>query len=313
MEAPGLDKLTDEMLLGKHGALVDKVVADFRARGIDPDQEDIVNAINAMINPMRHNYTGMNPIAQRPVQGRGPATAEMQSWRDEARMSGLPETVVTKHPDDWKAQHQRDYLLDTAPEQRAPFAQDWQMQELEDRRRRAVQGKAAGGMMYSPRDMQAEMMVRGYAGGGQTQGPTQEDIVNYIRGGGSRMDNSADEMMMRAYERRQPSMSEYKASPRERISSLGQDFLERSGMPRYNARKTANTVVGGPASTLPGGFGLADIAMLNPAGAMAVAPMYAAETGHYIGKGEPVSAGMSALGMLPMAGPIRKAYRGFNQ
>jgi hypothetical protein len=228
-------------------------------------------------------------------------------------MSGLPETVVTKHPDDWKAQHQRDYLLDTAPEQRAPFAQDWQMQELEDRRRRAVQGKAAGGMMYSPRDMQAEMMVRGYAGGGQTQGPTQEDIVNYIRGGGSRMDNSADEMMMRAYERRQPSMSEYKASPRERISSLGQDFLERSGMPRYNARKTANTVVGGPASTLPGGFGLADIAMLNPAGAMAVAPMYAAETGHYIGKGEPVSAGMSALGMLPMAGPIRKAYRGFNQ
>lgn len=314
MEAPGLDKLTDEMLLGKHGALVDKVVADFRARGIDPDQEDIVNAINAMINPMRHNYTGMNPIAQRPVQGRGPATAEMQSWRDEARMSGLPETVVTKHPDDWKAQHQRDYLLDTAPEQRAPFAQDWQMQELEDKRRRAVQGKAAGGMMYSPRDMQAEMMVRGYAGGGYTQdSPTQEDIVNYIRGGGSRMDNSADEMMMRAYERRQPSMSEYKASPKERISSLGQDFLEKQGMGRYKARKTADTVVGGPASNLPGGFGLADIAMLNPAGAMAVAPMYAAETGHYIGKGEPVSAGMSALGMLPMAGPIRKAYRGFNQ
>ena len=314
MEGPGLDKLTDEMLLGKHGALVDKVVADFRARGIDPDQEDIVNAINAMINPMRHNYTGMNPIAQRPVQGRGPATAEMNAWRDEARMSGLPETVVTKHPDDWKAQHQRDYLLDTAPEQRAPFAQDWQMQELEDKRRRAVQGKAEGGMMYSPRDMQAEMMVRGYAGGGYTQdSPTQEDIVNYIRGGNTRMDNSADEMMMRAYENRQPSMSEYKASPRERISSLGQDFLERSGMPRYKARKTANTVVGGPASNLPGGFGLADIAMLNPAGAMAVAPMYAAETGHYIGKGEPVSAGMSSLGMLPMAGPIRKAYKGFNQ
>jgi hypothetical protein len=315
MEAPGLDKLTDEMLMGKHGALVDKVVADFRARGIDPDQEDIVNAINAMINPMRHNYTGMNPIAQRPAQpgGGGRPSAEMQSWRDEARMSGLPETVVTKHPSDWKPQQQRDYLLDTEPAQRAPFAQDWQMQELEDRRRRAVQGKAAGGMMYSPRDMQAEMMVRGYNQGGQTQGPTQEDIVNYIRGGGTRMDNSADEMMMRSYENRQPSMSEYKASPKERISSLGQDFLERAGMPRYKARKTANTVVGGPASNLPGGFGLADIAMLNPAGAMAVAPMYAAETGHYIGKGEPVSAGMSSLGMLPVAGPIRKAYKGFNQ
>ena len=313
LEGPGIEKLTDEMLLGKHGALVDKVVADFKARGIEPDKEDVVNAINAMINPMRHNYTGTNPIAQRPMQGRGPATAEMNAWRDEARMSGLPETVVTKHPSDWKPQQQRDYLLDTEPAQRAPFAQDWQMQELEDKRRRAMQGKAEGGYMQSPRDMQAEMMVRGYAGGGQTQGPTQEDILNYIRSGGSRMGTSAEEVLMRNMERREPSISEYKASPKERISSLGQDFLERQGMGRYKARKMADTAVGGPSSNIPGGFGLADIAMLNPAGAMAVAPMYAAETGHYLGKGEPVSAGMSALGMLPMAQPIRKAYRGFNQ
>jgi hypothetical protein len=313
MEAPGLDKLTDEMLMGKHGALVDKVVADFKARGIEPDQEDIVNAINAMINPMRHNYTGANPIGQRPVQRPGPASAEMNSWRDEARMSGLPEDVVSQNPSHWNAKHQRDYLTDTAPEQRAPFARDWQMEELADKRRRQVQDKAEGGMMYSPRDMQAEMMVRGYAGGGYTQEPTLEDIVNHIRSGGTRMDNSADEAMMQSYERRQPSASEYKASPKERISSLGQDFLERQGMGRYKARKMADTVVGGPSSNLPGGFGLADIAMLNPAGAMAVAPMYAAETGHYLGKGDPVSAGMSSLGMLPMAQPIRKAYRGFNK
>ena len=168
-------------------------------------------------------------------------------------------------------------------------------------------------MMYSPRDMQAEMMVRGYAGGGQTQEPTLEDIVNHIRGGGTSMGNSADEMMMQNYERRQPSMSEYKASPKERISSLGQDFLERQGMGRYKARKMADTAIGGPSSNIPGGFGLADIAAIHPAGAMALAPMYAAETGHYLGKGDPVGAGMSSLGMLPMAGPIRKAYRGFNK
>lgn len=313
LEGPGIEKLTDEMLLGKHGALVDKVVADFRARGIDPDKEDIVNAINAMINPMRHNYTGMNPIAQRPMQGRGPATAEMNAWRDEARMSGLPETVVTKHPSDWKPQQQRDYLLDTEPAQRAPFAQDWQMQELEDKRRRAVQGKAEGGYMQSPRDMQAEMMVRGYDQGGMTRQPTMEELTQYIREGGSRMGTSAEEVLMRNMERREPSMSEYKASPRERISSLGQEFLEKSGMGRQKARRMADTVVGGPSSNLPFNFGLADIATLNPAGAMAMAPMYAAETGHYLAKGEPVGAGMSALGMLPMAQPIRKAYRGFNQ
>lgn len=313
LEAPGLDKLTDEMLLGKHGALVDKVVADFRARGIEPDQEDIVNAINAMINPMRHNYTGTNPISQRPMQGRGPATAEMNAWRDEARASGLPESVVTKHPSDWFPKNQRDYLLDTEPAQRQPFAKDWQMEELMDKRRREVQGKAAGGMMYSPRDMQAEMMVRGYAGGGQTQQPTMEELTQYIRGGNSSMDNSADEVFLRGMERREPSMREYKASPRERISSLGQEFLERSGMGRQKARRTADTVVGGPSSNLPFNFGLADIATLNPAGAMAMAPMYASETGHYLAKGEPVGAGMSALGMLPMAQPIRKAYKGFNQ
>lgn len=315
LEGPGLDKLTDEMMLGKHGALVDKVVADFRSRGIEPDKEDIVNAINAMINPMRHNYTGTNPIGLRPPQpgGGGRPSPEMMSWRDEARMSGLPETVVTKHPSDWKPQNQRDYLLDTEPAQRAPFAQDWQLQELEDKRRRAVQGKAEGGMMYSPRDMEAEMLVRGYDKGGMTRQPTMEELTAYIREGGSRMPTSAEEVLMRNIERREPSASEYKASPRERISSLGQEFLERAGMGRYKARKTADTVVGGPSSNLPGGFGLADIATLNPAGAMALAPMYASETGHYIGKGEPVAAGMSSLGMLPMAQPIRKAYRGFNQ
>jgi hypothetical protein len=319
LEGPGIDKLTDEMLLGKHGALVDKVVADFRARGIDPDQEDIVNAINAMINPMRHNYTGANPIAQRPVQGRGPATAEMNAWRDEARMSGLPETVVTKHPDDWKAQHQRDYLLDTAPEQRAPFAKDWQMQELEDRRRRAVQGKAAGGMMYSPRDMQAEMMVRGYNQGGYTQDPpTQADVVNMIRRGESRFPNAYDEAIVRSKEdteaKKEPRMSEYEPTPRERISSLGSGMLEKVGIRRPIARRAADTIVGGPSSNIPGGWGAMDIAAFaSPPIAMMQAPMFAAEAGQNYRQGNYGGAAMSALGALPLVGPIRKAYRGFNQ
>jgi hypothetical protein len=319
MEAPGLDKLTDEMLLGKHGALVDKVVADFKARGIEPDQEDIVNAINAMINPMRHNYTGMNPIAQRPMQGRGPATAEMNAWRDEARMSGLPETVVTKHPDDWKAQHQRDYLLDTAPEQRAPFAQDWQMQELEDRRRRAVQGKAEGGYMQSPRDMQAEMMVRGYNQGGYTQDPpTQQDIVNMIRRGDSRFPNAYDEAIVRSMEdteaKKEPRMSEYEPTPRERISSLGSGMLEKVGIRRPIARRAADTIVGGPSSNIPGGWGAMDIAAFaSPPIAMMQAPMFAAEAGQNYRQGNYGGAAMSALGALPLVGPIRKAYKGFNQ
>jgi hypothetical protein len=319
LEGPGLEKLTDEMLLGKHGALVDKVVADFRARGIEPDQEDIVNAINAMINPMRHNYTGMNPIAERPMQGRGPATAEMNAWRDEARMSGLPETVVTKHPSDWKPQQQRDYLLDTEPAQRAPFAQDWQMQELEDKRRRAVQGKAEGGYMQSPRDMQAEMMVRGYNQGGYTQDPpTQQDIVNMIRRGDSRFPNAYDEAIVRSMEdteaKKEPRMSEYEPTPRERISSLGSGMLEKVGIRRPIARRAADTIVGGPSSNIPGGWGAMDIAAFaSPPIAMMQAPMFAAEAGQNYRQGNYGGAAMSALGALPLVGPIRKAYKGFNQ
>lgn len=320
LEGPGLDKLTDEMLLGKHGALVDKVVADFRARGIDPDQEDIVNAINAMINPMRHNYTGTNPIAQRPSQpgGGGRPSAEMQSWRDEARASGLPESVVTKHPSDWFPKNQRDYLLDTEPAQRAPFAKDWEMEELMDKRRRAVQGKAEGGMMHSPRDMQAEMMVRGYNSGGYTQTPTLEELTAYIRSGGTGYENSVDEVLMRSMEnaeaRKEPKMSKYDPTPRERISSLGSDMLEKVGIRRPIARRAADTIVGGPSSNIPGGWGAMDVAAFaSPPIAMMQAPMFAAEAGQNFRQGKYGDAAMSSLGALPLVGPIRKAYKGFNQ
>jgi hypothetical protein len=323
LEGPGLEKLTDEMLLGKHGALVDKVVADFKARGIEPDKEDVVNAINAMINPMRHNYTGTNPIGMRPPQpgGGGRPTPEMMSWRDEARMSGLPETVVTKHPSDWKPQQQRDYLLDTEPAQRAPFAQDWQLEELMDRRRRQMQGKAAGGMMYSPRDMQAEMMVRGYDKGGQVRQPNMQELTQYIREGRSEYPDSATEVLMRNaektradYDARAPKMSEYEPTPRERISSLGSDMLEKVGIRRPIARRAADTIVGGPSSNIPGGFGALDIAaFVNPAIAMMQAPMFAAEAGQNLRQGDYGGAAMSSLGALPLVGPIRKAYRGFNQ
>lgn len=328
LEGPGLDKLTDEMLLGKHGALVDKVVADFRARGIEPDQEDIVNAINAMINPMRHNYTGTNPIAQRPSQpgGGGRPSAEMQSWRDEARMSGLPESVVTKHPSDWFPKNQRDYLLDTAPEQRAPFAKNWQLEELKDKRRREVEGKAAGGMMYSPRDMQAEMMVRGYDKGGMTrplfgqQPMTQQEFAaEMMRNPFESTDpfeRGVDSVYRKYYsdldKKETSEMRPYNPSPKERIAETGAKFLKKY-MTAPTARRVAANVIGGENSDLPLNFGLADIASFHPAGAMAMAPLYASETGHYIAKEDPFSASMSALGVLPMAQPIRKAYKGFNQ
>ena len=195
------------------------------------------------------------------------------------------------------------------------------MQELEDKRRRAVQGKAEGGMMYSPRDMQAEMMVRGYDQGGMTRQPTMDELTRYIREGGSRMGTSAEEVLMRNaekaktdYEAREPKMSEYDPTPRERISSLGSDMLEKVGIRRPIARRAADTIVGGPSSNIPGGWGAMDIAaFVNPAVAMMQAPMFAAEAGQNYRQGKYGDAAMSSLGALPLVGPIRKAYKGFNQ
>ena len=157
LEAPAMDKISTEILMGKHKDLVRQVEQDFRSKGIIPDQEDIINAVTSMINPMRHNYTGMNPIGQRPMppRGRPSATAEsdMREWRDTARASGLNEKVVAEHPSDWSMKDKQDYLLDTEPGKRGPFAKDWAMEE-----------HASGGMI-SPRDMQAEMLVSGYADG----------------------------------------------------------------------------------------------------------------------------------------------------
>lgn len=133
LEAPAMDKISTEILMGKHKDLVRQVEQDFKERGIVPDQEDIINAVTAMINPMRHNYTGINPIGQRPTppRGRPSATAEseMRQWRDTARASGLPETVVSEHPHEWPMKHKQDYLLDTEPGKRGPFAKDWELGE----------------------------------------------------------------------------------------------------------------------------------------------------------------------------------------
>ena len=181
-------------------------------------------------------------------------------------------------------------------------------------------------MMYSPRDMQAEMMVRGYDQGGRTrplfgQQPLsqQEQAVDLMRNPfefADPLDRGVDSVYQNYYrdlDKKQTSeMRPYNPSPRERIAETGAGFLKKY-MTAPTARRVAANVVGGENSDLPFGLGVADIASLHPAGAMAMAPLYAAETGHYIAKDEPFSAGMSALGMLPMAAPIRKAYRGFNK
>lgn len=298
----------------KFAAEVEQARQSFLARGIEPDEEDLINAVIAARNPMRHNYTGENPIGERPLSDptAGKVSPEMLEWRDRMRAAGQPETLVVKHPSDWKPSAQREYLLDTTPDTRQPFARDWTLEETVDRRRKQVPNKAEGGMMRSPRDMHAELLVNGYDKGGMT-GPAT-GLSKYLDRKSQRGDYYTPETY--AYDVMNTGssdtsgatrISEYNPSPRERIAELGQGFLEKVGIRRPIARRASQTVVGGPSSALPGGFGVLDAAsMFSPGAAMAIAPMYAAETGHSVGRGEPVEAAFNALGMLPAVHFLRR-------
>jgi len=164
LEAPAMDKISTQILLGEHKDLVRQVEQDFRARGIIPDQEDIINAVTAMINPMRHNYTGMNPIGLRPTPPRGRLTreaeVEMNNWRDMARASGLNEKAISERPISWSMKNKQDYLLDTEPGKRGSFAKDWELGEY-----------ASGGMIPSSNPNDSNFSDGGYAGQSANQMP----------------------------------------------------------------------------------------------------------------------------------------------
>lgn len=164
LEAPAMDKISTEILMGKHNDLVRRVEQDFKERGINPDQEDIINAVTAMINPMRHNYTGVNPIGQRPTPPRGRLTAEatneMNDWRDLARASGLNEKTISERPVNWSMKSKQDYLLDTEPGKRGSFAKDWEIGEY-----------ASGGMIPSSNPNDSNFSDGGYAGQMANQPP----------------------------------------------------------------------------------------------------------------------------------------------
>ena len=220
MEMPFVNKLSSEISRGEHQGLIKQVVAEFRARGIDPDEEDILNAVNAMINPLRHNYTGKNPIGERPAPPRGRPTlqaeSEMNRWRDEARASGLPETVVTEHPDIWSGKYREDYLLDVPEERRAPFSKKWKLEE-----------HAAGGMVGYANGGLTDLMTNSAVSMGQAQ-PMMDQAQPMMNTGyqAQPMMNQAQPMMNMGYQA-QPMMNQ--AQPMMNQAQPMMNMVQRRG------------------------------------------------------------------------------------
>jgi hypothetical protein len=109
---------------------------------------------------------------------------------------------------------------------------------------------------------------------------------------------------------------------KERMASGLQAAMESAGSDRYKARQRAQTILGGPNSRLPGGFGVADIgAMVNPVVAAGMIPLYgeaamhdlagvpdAIKRGDYVGAGVDTAFGLADV--IPAVGQGKRVAKG---
>jgi hypothetical protein len=295
---------------------IERARQSFLERGIEPDQEDIINAILADRNAAQHNYLGINPTAERPFNDpkAGKVSPEYLAWQEKMRAAGMPERVWGRNPADWDPVHKRNYLLDTAPEDRLPFAADWNLEDLvTNQGKKNVVKKAEGGFIPSPRDMRATLLVNGYAGGGR---PSQFDPVEYDPYTATRREDYnmglPESQMLDT--REQGRISAYNPTPRERIAEVGQNFLENIGIRRPIARRASQSVAGGPSSPFAtmgtnatnmglDKIGLVDAAMFSRPGFVAALPLIAGEVGQTIGQGDYAGAMTGALAAGAMGYP----------
>lgn len=110
---------------------------------------------------------------------------------------------------------------------------------------------------------------------------------------------------------RQPTMTDYDPTVRERMADFLQAGFEKFGMDRYKARQNAQTLIGGPSSNLPLNIGLADIIPILGTGLqtqeavrMGGEAVTSAQQGN-IGTAA-MQAGGAAVGMIPgVAGTVK--------
>lgn len=110
---------------------------------------------------------------------------------------------------------------------------------------------------------------------------------------------------------RQPTMTDYDPTVRERMADFLQAGFEKFGMDRYKARQNAQTLIGGPSSNLPMNIGIADIVpflgtglQTQEAARMGGEAVTSAQQGN-IGTAA-MQAGGAAVGMIPgVAGTVK--------
>ena len=276
---------------------IERARQSFLERGIEPDQEDIINAIIADKNAAQHDYLGYNPTAERTMNDpkAGKASPEYLAWQEQMRAAGYPKSMWNVNPADWDNIHKTNYLLDTAPEDRLPFAANWNLEELiSNQGKKNVVKKAEGGFIPSPRDMRASLLVNGYGGGGRPEMPYDPDTATRAE----HYTNLERDMPPMIYTVSPPN---HDPSPSERIAALGQRYLEKAGIQKPTAKRLAQTMtMGGPDSYIPyadktGISGLGQLGMMNRVGAALAAPIMGAEMAHSANRGDWDSVAANAI------------------
>lgn len=185
-------------------------------------------------------------------------------------------------------------------------------------------------MMRSPRDMQAELMVNGYGGGGKPAakanlseyldshrgmtGPATS-LSKYLdrkslRGDYYTPETYAHDIMKYDREYNTDPLPKPK-SPSERISETGQRLLEKAGISSEEARRISQTMTtGGKDSYLPFDLGMGTIGgMASLPGFFGMAPVYAADTIHNVEQGDWGSVALDALMTNPVLRAIKNSPR----
>lgn len=132
--------------------LIDKLKASFYAKNKRYPTDEELEIIIAEFNPARHQYGEMGAaiVGQRPPTAKG-----MAEWKQRARTEGIPEAFIEKSPGNYPQ-----YLQDALNLSRGiqPGTKPLSTQRINPDRAYA-EGRSV--MALSPRDMQAEIIVRG--------------------------------------------------------------------------------------------------------------------------------------------------------
>jgi hypothetical protein len=323
-------------------------------------KDRMYHATNADFNSFRRNHRGAQFVtpdrnfANQHI-GDDALTGMVDNFEEGANI--MPVNVQVEKPFDYEKLQDIKNLFRQSQKDRVPLDRDWKQGILEgnwdslenEKIMRSIKNLGHDSFYVTERLNDGDVVknlgifdprkIKSAIGNRGTYDINDPDI-NKAAGGEVHMDKGGDPMLADLIERYNTprNKSRYSAgifdsnapgevtsitpTVKERMASGLQAAMESAGSDRYKARQRAQTILGGPNSRLPGGFGVADIgAMVNPVVAAGMIPLYGEAALHdlanvpdAIKRGDYVGAGVDTLfglaDVIPAVGQGKQVAKG---